>query len=304
MDASGRWHFEVVALDLMMLYRVKNVLHTGETAYQKVDILQSESFGRCLVLDGKTQSTEADEHIYHECLVHPAMLAHPEPRTVLIGGGGEGATLREVLAHKSVESVVMVDLDAEVVSLCRQHLSQHSQGAFEDPRAEVIHQDVRAYLANCNRTFDVMVLDLVDPVEEGTAYLLYTQEFYREAKARLNPGGILVTQAGPTGLLNYTECFTAIARTLSLEFPRSWPYITYVPSFITPWGFVVAHTDPNASPPESDNLEALARTRLNKPLRYLDGITHRGMFCLPKYLRDGIELEQRTVSDAEPVFMV
>ena len=304
MDASGKWHFEVVTLDLMMLYRIKGILHSGETAYQRADILQSESFGRCLVLDGKTQSTELDEHIYHECLVHPALMAHPEPRSIFIGGGGEGATLREVLTHATVQQVVMVDMDAEVVELCRRYLPQHHQGAFDDPRVELLHQDARAYLANSNQRFDVIILDLVDPLEGGPSCLLYTHEFYQQAMTRLNPGGILVTQAGPTSLLNYSECFTAIARTLSLIFPRCLPYTVYVPSFITPWGFVLAHSDPSASMLDPDEFDSLAAQRLSRPLQYLDGMTCDGIFRLPKYLRDGIKTEQRTVTDAAPVFMV
>ena len=115
MDLSGKWYLETVFPDLAVMLQVREVLHSGQTAYQKVDVLESEIFGRSLVLDGKTQSTERDEHVYHEALVHPAMLFHPCPRTVFIGGGGEGGTLREVLCHRSVERVVMLDLDKEVV---------------------------------------------------------------------------------------------------------------------------------------------------------------------------------------------
>ena len=304
MDASGKWHFEVVSLDLSMLYRIRDVLYTGQTAYQKVDILQSEEFGRCLVLDGKTQSTEFDEHIYHECLVHPALLSHPDPKSVFIGGGGEGTTLREVLAHRSVEKVTMLDLDKEVVDLCRRFLPQHHQGSFDDSRVELLHQDARGYLAETSDTFDVIVLDLVDPMEGGPAYLLYTREFYRLAAQRLNPGGILVTQSGPAGLINYTECFTPIAHTLTDLFPQVRPYTVYVPSFITPWGFVMAVTDPATALPTVDTFHEVSRSRLSTELRYLDGITCHGLFTLPRYLREGIAFETRTVSDNSPVFMV
>ena len=205
MDVSGKWYLESIVPDLAIMLRVQKVLYSGETAYQKVEVLESTVFGRSLVLDGKTQSTERDEHIYHEALVHPAMLSHPGPRSVFIGGGGEGGTLREILAHRSVNRVVMLDLDREVVDLCRRYLPQHHQGSFDDPRVELLHQDAREYLAACPDSFDVMVMDLVDPMEGGTAYLLYTEEYYRIAKARLKPGGILVTQSGPVGLLNYQE---------------------------------------------------------------------------------------------------
>ncbi len=304
MDASGKWHFEVVSLDLSMIYRIKDVLYTGQTAYQKVDILQSEEFGRCLVLDGKTQSTEFDEHVYHECLVHPALLSHPDPKSVFIGGGGEGTTLREVLAHRSVKKVTMIDLDKEVVDLCRRFLPQHHQGSFDDSRVELLYQDARGYLAETDESYDVIVLDLVDPMEGGPAYLLYTREFYRLAAQRLNPGGILVTQSGPAGLINYTECFTPIAQTLSGLFPEIRPYTVYVPSFITPWGFTMAVSDPSTSLPGSDDFMQEAQSRIAGELRYLDGVTCHGLFALPRYIREGIASETRTVTDDDPVFMV
>ena len=311
MQTPGKWHFELVTNDLMVLYRFQDIIHTAKTPYQTVDILDTDTFGRCLVLDGKTQSTEVDEYIYHEPLVHPALLFHPGPKSVFIGGGGEGATLREVLSHKSVQRVVMLDLDADVVETCRRFLPKHHQGKFEDSRVELRHEDARHYLETCQESFDVIVLDLVDPVEDGPSYMLYTEEFYRIARSKLEPEGLLVTQAGPAGLLNYTECFTAIARTLSTVFPQTYPYTVYVPAFTTLWGFVLASTEKktDASRPGLGELEPqviddLISQRLAGELRYYDGIAHRGLFALPKYLRQGIEAEQRIVTDRQPVFMI
>lgn len=294
-----------------MLYRLKDVLHTANTAYQSVDILDTDTFGRCLVLDGKTQSTEVDEHIYHESLVHPALLLHSRPESVFIGGGGEGATLREVLSHESVQRVVMLDLDPDVVELCKRFLPQHHRGGFDDNRLELRHEDARQYLSSCQETFDIMILDLVDPIEGGPSYLLYTQEFYNIGRSKLKPGGLLVTQAGPAGLLNYTECFTAIVHTMSQVFPHAYPYCVHVPAFTTLWGFVLVSNDESskngALGPEGVQPEVtdkLISQRILKELRYYDGISHRGMFSLPKYLRQGIESEQRIVTDQDPVFMV
>ncbi len=307
MQIPGRWHFELVTTDLMVLYRIKDVVHTTKTPYQEVDILDTEAFGRSLVLDGKTQSTEADEHIYHEALVHPALLFHQRPESVFIGGGGEGATLREVLCHTGVERVVMLDLDRDVVDLCRKYLPQHHQGRFDDPRLELRHEDARGYLSSCRESFDVIVLDLADPIEGGPSYLLYTKEFYEIARSKLRPGGILVTQAGPAGLLNYTECFTALARTISQVFPHLYPYNVYVPAFTTLWGFLLALNEEMAvGPLDADPrvVDSLIAARLPQEPRYYDGIGHRAMFSLPKYLRQGIAAERRTVTDADPVFMV
>ena len=303
MDISGKWFLETVFPDLAVMLRVRKVLYSGQTAHQMVEFLESESFGRSLVLDGKTQSTERDEHLYHEALVHPAMLLHPGPRTVFIAGGGEGGTLREVLAHEGVERVVMLDLDQEVVDLCRRYLPRHHQGSFDDPRVELHYQDAREYLQHCDETFDVMIMDLVDSMEGGTAYLLYTEEFYRIAKARMGPGSILVTQSGPSGLLSHHECFTTICSTLTAIFNYTLQAQVHVPAFQTLWGLNLASDSPLPAPTD-DEIDQLVAQRVTRELRFYDGETHRNLFALPKYLRDSIRQESRINRDASPVFMV
>lgn len=302
MELTGNWFAESVSPDLAVMARLRAVLFSGATAYQKVEVLESCIFGRSLVLDGKTQSTEADEFVYHESLVHPAMLCHPEPKAVFIGGGGEGGTLREALAHRSVERVTMIDLDAEVVRLCREYLPRHHQGSFDDPRVTLRHEDARGWLAAPGDGFDVIILDLVDPLEAGTAYLLYTDEFYRLAKARLNPGGVLVTQSGPVGLPHYRECFTTIHRTLAGVFGHTAAAQVHVPAFQTLWSFTLASDAPLLRL-QGAELEAAIVARIGKELRHYDAETHRGMFALPKYLRQGMAAERRINRDAAPVFM-
>ena len=303
MDYSGKWYLETVFPDLTVMLQISSVHYSGDTQFQKVEVLESETFGRSLVLDGKTQSTESDEFVYHEALVHPPMLMHPNPRTVFIGGGGEGGTLREVLTHSTVEKVVMLDLDQEVVELCQRFLPHHSQGSFDDSRVTLIHEDARIYLSNTDDSFDVMIMDLVDPMEGGPAYLLYTEEYYKIAKAKLAPGGILVTQSGPAGLLSFQECFTTIYNTLSGVFHHTMPVQAHVPAFQTLWGFTLASDSPLTSLREED-VDRLASERIAKELRFYDGETQRHMSSLPKYLRAGLQQETRINRDASPVFMV
>ena len=303
MELSGNWFMESVSPDLAVMLRVREILYSGETPYQKVEIIDSEVFGRTLVLDGKTQSTERDEFVYHETLVHPAMLCHPDPRRVFIGGGGEGGTLREVLAHRTVQEVTMLDLDREVVDLCRRYLPNHHQGSFDDPRTSLLHQDARGFLAEDGEGYDVIILDLVDPLEGGTAFLLYTEEFYRIARARLNSGGVLVTQSGPAGLPNHQECFTTIYNTLRRVFVHAAGAQVHVPAFQTLWGFTLASDSP-LLPAEGQSVDELLADRVSIGLKHYDGETHRGMFSLPKYLRNGLENETRVNRDAAPVFMV
>jgi spermidine synthase len=303
MAQAGRWYFEPIRPDLIVGSALDEVIYKGKTRYQDVQILRLSGFGLCLVLDGKTQSAEADEYIYHEALVHPSLVAHTRPERVFIGGGGEGATLREVLRHRSVRRVVMVDLDREVVEICRRFLPGHHQGAFDDPRAELVFGDARAYLNDTRESFDVIILDLADPIEGGPAYLLYTREFYRVALARLSPGGILVTQAGATDPLSCEGGFSAIAHTVASVFPGTLVYTVFVPAFGSPWGFAVGLAEPLADAPTADEVDKRLRERLAKGTRFYDGITHVGMFSLPRYLREGLRQETRVATDEDPVFV-
>ena len=300
---DGEWHYEYITPDLLQAERVDKVLFTGRTAYQSVVIQDTACFGRSLVLDDKTQSTELDEFVYHEALVHPAMIAHPHPREVFVAGGGEGATIREVLSHTSVERTVMVDIDGEVVSLCRRFLPNHHSGAFDDPRLELHHTDALGFLKSTSQTFDVAIIDVPDPLEGGPAYLLYTREFYRILKERLSPQGVIVAQSGPTGPAFYEQCFSAVANTIRWVFPSAFAYEAFVPSFGSTWGFVVGSLGPDPTDLSPTQVDTRIGERVGHELRYYDGVTHRGMFSLPKYLRTAMACESRVITRAEPLFV-
>lgn len=158
-------------------FGVKEVLLSKQTAFQHVTILDTHEYGKMLVIDGRTQSAEDDEHIYHECLVHPALTAHPEPRRVLIIGGGEGATLREVLRHPSIARVVMVDIDRKVVEQCQKLLLEWHEGTFDDPRLELVFANGKEFIARTTERFDVVIIDVCDVLEDGPALALYTERF-------------------------------------------------------------------------------------------------------------------------------
>ena len=191
-----KWFCDRVSPNLIQLHSIEEVLYSGQTKFQSIEVIRTGSFGKCLVLDGKIQSSQVDEFIYHEALVQPAMLIHPCPETVFIAGGGEGATLREILSHNTVKRAVMIDIDEAVIATCKKFLPDHSRGAFEDKRTELHHVDARDYLAKCGDAFDIIIIDLPDPIEEGPAYLLYTREFYQLVRERLSANGIISVNAG------------------------------------------------------------------------------------------------------------
>jgi len=297
-----KWLYDEVSADLAQLHRIKKVIYSGRTEFQSIEIVDTRSFGVCLVLDGKIQSSERDEFIYHEALVHPAMLSHACPETVFIAGGGEGATLREVLAHKTVKRVVMVDIDSKVIDICRCFLPEFHQGSFDDPRLKLCFSDARGHLQETNDRFDVVIMDLVEPLEEGPACLLYTREFYQLVKERLNPQGIISVQSGASGWTNLQN-FTAIINTLRGVFAIVCPYQAYVPSFVDLWGFATASQSINPTEllPEDADHRITARL-LNKPKSY-DGLTHQSLFNLPKHTRHQLAITKRIITDKKPIFV-
>jgi spermidine synthase len=270
--------------------------------FQNVKLVKSKTFGLVLLLDGKIQSTQVDEFIYHEALVHPAMLSHPDPRSVYIAGGGEGATLREVLRHSSVQEAVMVDLDEEVVRICMEYLPSWHQGAFDDARTRLLFEDARAVLEKEDRTYDVIICDLSEPVDDGPSYMLFTQEFYRLCTERLNPGGVLVTQSGCPSFV-YSVSFHSVTTTLESVFANVSPYLAFIPSFASNWGFTLASDSPLLPAAEPGILERRIKP-LVKELRCLNPEFIKSMYAVPKHLKDNKEEVGRIIRDGEPLFVI
>jgi len=297
-----RWLHDIVSEHFVQLHRIEEVLYAGQTKFQSAQIIRSSSFGICLVLDGKIQSSEADEFIYHEALVQPAMITHPCPEAVFIAGGGEGATLREALRHKTVKRAVMVDIDEEVVALSKKYLPEHSRGAFEDSRTELHHVDARDYLAKSNDKFDIIVIDLPDPIEEGPAYLLYTREFYQIVRDKLTDNGLIVVQAGSASLTELLN-FTAVNNTLKSVFPIVSQYKADMPCFGGPWGFCLASLNPDPTLLSPDEVDNRIAARSLTGLKLYDGLTHQGMFSLPKYIRDALVSQPRLITDKDPLYL-
>ncbi len=272
-------------------HQIEDVLAVGRTAWQHYLFFRSKVHGVCVALDGDLQSCAADEGLYHEALVHPAMLAHPAPKRVLIMGGGEGATLREVLRHPTVTEVVMVDLDEEFVGLCQRLIPEWAAGAWNDPRLELRHEDIARYLEHTPGGFDVVVGDLIDASEATSpAAALYGPDFYRKLAAALAPGAVLATQAGslaPAQAGGHRRVREALAQV----FAQVQSYGVYVPSFTGLWGFALAGP-PDLIPGGYAEHRALFELRARE--RGLE-LPHTGpdalaaAFALPRRLRKALE---------------
>jgi len=299
---NSKWFLETLGPDEAHLHGVKSVLFSKDSPYQHIEVIELGDYGRSLVLDGKVQSTEQDEFIYHEALVHPALLTHPNPGRVMIVGGGEGATLREALRHRSVRRAVMVDVDQEVIEVSRKFLPEFHGGAFDDPRTEIVIEDARQWLERHDEVFDAIIIDLSDPIEEGPCYRLYTREFYRVVTRRLAADGVIALQSGTVAahdLLN----FSAIYQTLKTAFPTVWAYTASVPCFGLPWGFQVASKERLSHPYTAVEYDERIERRINGQLKYLTGALCSAQFVLPKHLRVRMEKESRIIEDDRPLYI-
>jgi spermidine synthase len=217
---------------------ITRILAYRKTTFQEMYVVESGAYGKALVLDGKWQSCTGDEFIYHEALVQPAMITHAAPKKVLILGGGEGATTREILRWNTVERVMMIDIDGEVVEACREHLSEMHQGSFDDPRFELVVADALQVLDTTDEKWDIIISDLTDPIEEGPSFPLFTKEYYEKLQRVLAPNGLVIVQSGPVSP-PFVMYHARVVNTLKAVFPHVQAYCAPTPSYGSPWGFAL-----------------------------------------------------------------
>lgn len=223
---------------LNLLFKVNKVYATAKSRFQEVVLAELEGFGKALIIDKLVQSTELDEYLYHESLVHPAMVTHPNPRRVLIIGGGEGAALREVLKHSTVEEAVMVDIDEVVVEFSKKYLEFIHRGSFNDPRAKVLIMDGFEYVKKAgDSVFDVVILDLTDPYVSEIAKPVYSAESIREIYRILKEDGVIATQAGSSFF--YNKSYNYVLSNIKAFFKYTVEYWVWIPSFGYACNFIV-----------------------------------------------------------------
>lgn len=262
-----------------MVTRVEELLYKGRSRYQDIVVARLTDFGLALILDGLIQSTEYDEYFYHESLVHPAMVTHPNPRSVLIIGGGEGATLREVLRYRTVESAVMVDIDGKVIEIAKKFLKPMHQGSFDDPRARVTIMDGRLFLEKSSDTYDVIVLDLTDPYGPEISKRLYTEDFYRLVHQHLSDDGIMVTQAGNSYF--YGDVYDWVLQNVKKVFGIVAEYNVWVPSFSYTCNFIIGSRRYDPRVLSAEEVDKRLRERGVSGLRFYSGRAHVALMNTP-----------------------
>lgn len=296
---AALWMSEYITPWDIYVHGITKVLAYKKTAYQEMLIVETGAYGKGLVLDGKWQSCTGDEYLYHEPLVHPAMCFHGSPRKVLILGGGEGATAREVLRWKSVEKVVMIDIDAEVVEACREHLPEMHQNIFDEPRFQLVIGNALHFLDTTTEQWDVIISDLSDPIESGPSFQLFTKEYFEKVRRVLLPDGFFVIQAGPVSPAEM-KMHARLANTMKAVFPNVKSYSSFTPTYASPWGFVLASEQAIAEQPQPEAIDKLLAEKTTGGFRMFDGITLLGILQIPLHLRQAIATETEIFTLAEP----
>ncbi len=285
MPKTERWHWYVEEFSRTEQHHhaIEELYYSGRSNFQQIAVLRSPVFGKMLVLDGDTQSAQSDERIYHEALVHPALAAASDRREVLVLGGGEGATLREVLRCPDVARCTMVDIDALVVELSKTYLPEWSDGAFEDARARVVLGDALEFMRAHDERYGVILSDLTEPLEDSPSNPLFNDSVFSLIKSRLADGGVYALQAS-TGAAHNAALHCKMARTLRRHYAHVASFVTHVPAFDTQWAFLACSDRVDVASVVPEQIEAYC-ARLRGESFFYDSITHRRLFALPLYLR-------------------
>jgi spermidine synthase len=267
-------HTQTVGLSI----DVDRQIYTGESEFQRIDVFESEAFGRMLVLDGVLMLTEKDEFIYHEMIVHVPMAVHPNAKNVLVIGGGDGGTLRELCKYRSIERIDIVEIDEEVVRVCKQFLPGVACG-FDDARVHLHVEDGLRYVRRFTDAYDLIIVDSTDPFGPGEG--LFTKEFYGNCYKALHDDGILVNQHENPFYPEDAFAVKQIHKRIVQSFPLSRLYQAHIPTYPSGhwlFGFSTKKYHPVR------HLDARKWNALDLETRYYNTNLHRASFALPTYV--------------------
>ncbi|AVZ80481.1 polyamine aminopropyltransferase [Zoogloeaceae bacteirum Par-f-2] len=271
--------------DAGFFYRSGSLLEKGASPYQQYEVWDTPQFGKLFRLDDCFMTSERDEFYYHENLIHVAAIAHAAPRSALIIGGGDGGSAEELFKHPGLDRVVLVELDAKVIDIARQHLFAVHRGSLDDPRLEIRIEDglryVREVAPAAGERFDLIVLDLTDPV--GPAEALYTQAFFADCKALLNQGGALALHIGAP-IFQPARVRQLVGR-LRDSFACVSPYFLYIPLYGSLWGLACASDTLDPKTLSAEEVDRRLAARRIDDLQHYNGAVHCAQFALPTYLR-------------------
>lgn len=255
-----------------------------DSPHQRIEVWDTPQLGRLFTLDARPMTSVGDEFVYHECMVHPAALAHPAPRKALVLGGGDGGAARQLLAHPSIERIVVAELDEAVVRMAREHLKDVHQGAFDHARVQVVIGDAARFVETTLERFDLVVFDLTPP--DSPAAELYTPNFHARLKAVLCPRAMLSMHLGSAQF--HLERAAALLRGLRASFAKVDVMSAYVPLYGSLWLMALASDALDAASLFKHDIEERLAARGVSSLRYYDAALHPALFALPRGLRDAL----------------
>ncbi|MGI5856341.1 MAG: polyamine aminopropyltransferase [Candidatus Merdivicinus sp.] len=274
------WFSEAHTSNVKLSIRVDRQLYSGQSSFQRIDVFESPEFGRFLTLDGYMMLTEKDEFIYHEMITHVPMAVHPAVRRVLVIGAGDGGVIRELTRYPDVEAIDMVEIDRQVVEVCREFLPKTSC-RLDDPRVRIFYEDGLKFIRRCEDAYDLIIVDSTDPFGPGEG--LFTKEFYGSCYKALHDGGILVNQHESPFYEGDALAMQQAHKRIIQSFPFSRVYQAHIPTYPSGhwlFGFSTKKYHP---------LKDLDEARWNAyglKCRYYTTTLHKGAFYLPAYVEE------------------
>jgi spermidine synthase len=268
--------------DCGFFLRSSKLVESSRTRFQDLEIHETPQFGKLLRLDGCFMTSEREEFVYHETLMHTALTAHPAPKRVLVIGGGDGGAVEEALKHPSVDQVVMVELDERVVEVAKQHFATIHRGVFDNPRLRLLIDDGLKYLVETKEKFDHIALDLPDPI--GPAAALYEEAFFRDCKKALTPGGILTLHMGSPW--SRPDRVRMLYGRLAKMFKIARPYAMFIPLYGSLWSMCACSGSADVAALSAAEIDTRVTNRGLAHLQYYNGAIHQALFALPNFVRE------------------
>ena len=277
MNDNSEWFEAHYSDDVTLSLRIKTRLYSARSRFQKIEVLDSFEFGRILVLDDVINVTNRDEFIYHEMLSHVPLFSHAKPQNVLVVGGGDGGTIREVIKHTLVKKAFLVEIDSTVVDVSRKYFPDLSK-SLDDPRVSIVYKDAIEYVESLDNEHDVIIVDSTDPV--GVGEKLFSLDFYQKCFNALKVDGILTAQSeSPFFDPDVVKRLYAVAKYV---FPIVKMYIAFMPSYVSGiWSFLYCSK-------KYDPLKYFQSERFNQQnleLRYYNSEVHKASFALPSFIK-------------------
>lgn len=276
---TQQFYKEITPAGFGVAIKVKEVLFSEQSPFQKVEIIDTDStLGKILTLDDLMMTTEGDEYFYHEMIAHIPMMNHKEPKSVLVIGGGDGGTVREVLKHNTVEKVVLCEIDGMVIDVCKKYLPTIA-GELNNPKVEVLVQDAIEYIKTKENEFDIVLIDSTDPMGPGEG--LFTEEFYTNVKKSLKKEGIVAAQS-ESPVVNKEE-IKKMYNLLKKVFPITSTYTSPIPTYpggYWAWAFCSEEVEPLSYIDEKRCEE------ITKTCKIYNKEYHLARFALPNFLKE------------------